>query len=835
MGSRRFVWLPRVLGSGLLMGSLLATGCDDSGGGDSSSGGKRPVGSNHTGLLRAKNCDDLLAKIQADAIAKVHLAAEAAKTQSREVIGGGWDAGSVGAPPPRGADDWGGEFGNGAPAPTAPGSGQGDNNAGGGANGGGGTSNSPGSGGAEDPSSGPTGASDTNNQVAGVDEADFVKVVDNGSAMFVLHGSTLHKLDTWPAEETSLASASLKIEGSPSEMFITAGGKAVIFSTVSGYGNGSGGGRSTEGIACAPVFDGFGGCYGGGFTKITIADVSGDTFKTERELYYEGHYVSSRRYGSDDSDVVRVVLQAAKDFSWLNRPDIKWYDPNNQPYDEDEIARRLARWAEDQELDIRRLPLGYWLPLVQEAKDGKLVDVPPACDSYFVPPAGSSDYGLTHVLSIDVAKGDAPVGGVTVMGGAQTVYSNLENLVLAQPDYRWSIGFGRGLGFDEQRTALHMFAIKGADTTYEASGWVPGQLPLHNPQFGIDVKAGVVRVATTENVPANPEAKPDEPGFWERATRNRVFTLKRKDDALEVVGKSEPFGKPLEQVQSARFIGDRAYVVTFLRIDPLVVLDVADPEEITILGEIEIPGFSQYMHPLDDTHLITLGESGTRGVQLQLYDVTDPTKLPAPKVLDFGDGNSEGQYNHKAFTFFREQGLLAIPLYSYGSARFGSTLRLVRVDKDTGFEDLGSVDHSPLFQNQEKPCVQCYEWGCEYYCSYSPEVRRGHFVSGEDATYVYSFSYAGVLVNDVDDLSAPLASVLFPSPAIDYSTWYGGRGGSGGSVGGGSVGVDPIPPSPGVAPDAGSPPDPGVYPVDAGPADAGSGVWEGDGGVAIEG
>src|SRR5690606_4365566 len=152
--------------------------------------------------------------------------------------------------------------------------------------------------------------------------------------------------------------------------------------------------------------------------------------------------------------------------------------------------------------------------------------------------------------------------------------------------------------------------------------------------------------------------------FWQREPKNHVFTLKQKDAALEAVGKSEPFGKPGESVQSARFIGDRAYVVTFLQIDPLVVLDVSKHEEIPILGEIEIPGFSQYMHPLDDTHLITLGQNAERGVQLQLFDVTDPMNLPEPKVLDFGDGSSEGQYNHKAFTFFREQSLLAIPLHN---------------------------------------------------------------------------------------------------------------------------------------------------------------------------
>src|SRR5690606_24401515 len=135
MGSRHFVWLPRILGSGLLMSSLIGVGCGGSGGDPKSPGGNSSIGGNSTGLLRARDCDDLLSKIQDDAIAKVRLAVEAAKAQDYGRAGGGGGVVvSPGFPRDDAAEDGAsGDPNSGpAPAPTAPGAGAGqDANAGG--------------------------------------------------------------------------------------------------------------------------------------------------------------------------------------------------------------------------------------------------------------------------------------------------------------------------------------------------------------------------------------------------------------------------------------------------------------------------------------------------------------------------------------------------------------------------------------------------------------------------------------------------------------------------------------------------------------------------------
>jgi hypothetical protein len=803
MTQRATNWLPTLMGTGLLLG-MVSVGCggstaDEHGTGDAELDGLK--GSTSSALLRARDCGDLLEKLKLDALVKAKLAAARARLTWTDYsdrdhggVGVDFDEGE-----PRGdGDSAGGDLG--ALPPTAPA----DDNAG-----------NPGAGPAptgEAASDGdaktdaPTGASNTNTQVEGVDEADFVKVVKQGEAMFVLNGNTLYKVKTWPAADLSLG-AKLEIEGSPSEMFVTDAGKAVVFSTVYGYttqATGSGGDGDSIAVGgkepgydlpCAPVDSAMGGerppeaaalaadvapgYYGGcgGYaqpsTKITVVDVSGDAFKAERELYYEGNYVSSRRY----DDVVRVVLQAGRTPAAPTSVDGNvYYDEKSSTYNSRrEFERELDKWLTKVEGQIDTLTLEDFLPQVQEANaEGKLAEIAPACNDFYIPVAGQSDYGITEIVSLDLAKAGAPQG-VTIMGAAQTVYSNLEHIVLAQPDYRW--GPAVDFGFvDEQLTNLHLFSIAGAATNYEASGFVSGMLPPNNAQFGIDVKNGVIRVATTGRTRTNPKADPETQEFWATGTENHVITLEQKGPLLAVLGKSVKLGLENESIQSARFVGDRAYVVTFLQTDPLVVVDVKDPKAPTFLGEIKIPGFSQYMHPLDDNHLITLGTTGEWGTQLQLFDVTDPLHIPTPKTLDFGSSSSsEGQYNHKAFTFFREQNLLALPVYSYGSSsEFSSTLRLIKVDAQNGFSPIGAVDHSALYTTQTDGCVKCYEGYCEYACyNYAPEVRRGHFVTSEDKTYVYSFSYAGVIVNDLADLNADLATVSFPAPAWDNMSWYG--------------------------------------------------------------
>jgi hypothetical protein len=708
-------------------------------------------------LSAAADCDDLLTRVQDDAIAKLMMQVELYKKNPPSgggSTGGAKDAGvAIRLPSLPSADS------------TAPSKGEAN------------SADYAGSG-VSQSGGDPVAASETNSQVEGVDEADFVKVVDKGQSIYLLQGDTLRKLDSWPAAQTKLVGEPLKLEGMPSEMFVTDRGKAVVFSSVYSYQSGG------SYPSCPPdaICDGYygGGYYGGSALKITVADVSGDTPKVEREIYYEGSYVSSRRYG----DVVRAVIQSYSKYAGLFTPQIEWTDAWGRAYDKAEIDSQLDEWEARTESSIRNTELSDWIPVAQQVVNGKLVDIAPGCDSYFVPDPGLADYGLTHVLSLDTAQTDSRIGGVTVVGAVSTVYSNDAQLVLAQPDYRWGPFNDFGV-VNNQQTAYHVFALDATSTRYTASGWLFGTLPSQNAQFGIDVAAdGTLRVATTGWIRDQPTADPNTDAFWKQHTENRVISAKIEQGKVVLAAQSEPLGHDGESIQSARFVGDRGYVVTYRQKDPLIVLDLSGAPK--VLGEIEIPGFSQYVHPLDPTHLITVGQAATGGIQLQLFDVSDPANLPKPRTLDFGSSSSsEVSYNHKAFTAFQD--LLAMPMYGQylgkQGANYVSTLEVVRASVANGFSKLATIDHSRLYADNgagvrcgvcDVPLgatdVACYD----YACSYAPELRRGHFVQGEDGkTYVYSFSYAGVLVHVLSPLQQ-VAAVGLPAPTYDYGSWYGG-------------------------------------------------------------
>ncbi|MET0342512.1 MAG: beta-propeller domain-containing protein [Polyangiales bacterium] len=742
----------RLVGAGLLLGTL-GCGDDDPQPSDGLEGPPIPATSLRASLARASDCDDLLRKVQDDAIAKAKLAAQRAKSDAvRGVIGGrgpgaALDAGSSIPTPTTGVGGVGG-FDDRDEAEIG-----GDGNT----------------------TGGPTTASGTNNQVAEVDEADYLKVVESGKGIFVLHGSTLRKLKTWPASETALVGEALTIEGTPSEMFVTDAGKAVVFSTVYGAESGRPTPADCTGIGC-------GSSYYASAVKITVANVAGATPVVERELYYDANYVSARRHADGTHDVVRTVLQASSKFSGLFAPEYDAYDAWGRVYAADVIAAQLDAWLARTITDIRSTTLDDWLPGAREKKGGAFTAIAPACGDYFVPLAGVADYGLTRIVTFDVGSPSAPLGGVTIHGATSPVYASANTLVLAQPDYRWGAGFDFGVA-PSQQTALHTFALSTTATDYRASGWVQGQLPLRNPQFGLDVAGdGTLRVATTGTVRDAPEAEPGTEAFWRTHTENHVLALRANGNALEVIGKTPRLGHEGESIYASRFVGDRAYVVTFRQTDPLIAIDMKNPAAPTVLGELQIPGFSEYVHPLDANHLVTVGQGERWGIQLQLFDVTDPGRIPAPKVLPLGDGSSsEVSYQHKAFTLF--EGILAIPVSGYftDANRYGgyrTGLKLARVDATAGFTDLGTIDHTRLYADNGAgvSCGRCDQFACyDYYCGYQPEVRRGVFVKGDDKTYVYSFSHAGVLVHDLASLTQPVAQVGLPAPvAYPDKGWYPG-------------------------------------------------------------
>lgn len=688
----------RDLRQALVLTALCAAAACGGGGGSGSADGTDAPAPRSAALSRAADCDDLLGAIRADARAKI-------RVQADELRRGGWVYSGGGEPRPEGTP--------GVSATPVPGS------------------------------NGPE-ATDTNTQVPGVDEADAVEIADG--RLYLLRGTDLLVLNALPPEGTTLA-GSVAIEGWPLGMFV-ADGRALVVSSVTDSGPLGGDPRcGTIGAPFPtwlaiedPTLDALPPIQACGtyFTKLTLFDVGTTPPSVLRELYLEGRYVAARRHGARARIVVQrdwgVPAGVADPWSVLWSP--------TPPADAAELSARVDAWERSALAAIDASPLADWVPTIRERAAGGLVERPLTCSNAATPPTAEAPQGATLIVGMDLGSADAPLSDALVLGQASEIYANEDTLVLAQSEWQ-----AEPLGDASTRTALHVFALAsdGSDATYRGSGFVPGTVLS---QFSLDVRSDVVRAATS----------------FARSTDGlrvtRVTTARLRDGELRTLG-ATPDLAPGEQLQAARFLGDRAYLVTFVQIDPLFVVDLADPTEPRVLGEVELPGFSEYLHPLDDGHLLTLGRSSNgRGAALRLFDVTDASRpvLTAERNLP-EDASTAAAGNHLAFTFDAARGLLALPVDRRTQGHVPTfppptraTLDLYAVDT-TSLTLQGTVDHhTPDIVT----CAPPYDWeGCPGYES----MQRGVFIG--DA--VYSISSSKVQVHALDRPSdEPLASVVLP-------------------------------------------------------------------------
>lgn len=249
-----------------------------------------------------------------------------------------------------------------------------------------------------------------------------------------------------------------------------------------------------------------------------------------------------------------------------------------------------------------------------------------------------------------------------------------------------------------RQTVIHKIKVNDGKMQYHSKGSVPGWL-LN--QFSMDEDRGMFRIATTNEFYDRQEG---------RIQYNSVYVL---DENMDTVGELEKIALD-ERIYSARFMGDRLYLVTFKQVDPFFVIDLSTTTP-KILGELKIPGFSNYLHPYDDEHIIGIGRDTKEtssgrvqqlGIKIALFDVTD---VKNPTVVDdviIGDHrtHSEALNDHKAFFFDRQKQLLSIPvqsdLDSLGMViddfnRRGDWYGYYVFDiNETGFELNGKITHS---------------------------------------------------------------------------------------------------------------------------------------------
>jgi inhibitor of cysteine peptidase len=282
------------------------------------------------------------------------------------------------------------------------------------------------------------------------------------------------------------------------------------------------------------------------------------------------------------------------------------------------------------------------LPRIYE--DGGTVEIQPA--EVWHSDTHDYGYGFTTIMSVNTVNDDEePVHETLLLGSASTIYVSPSNIYVTFTE--WSTG--------SEKTSIHRIHIDEGRIEYHATGEVPGRL-LN--QFSMDENGEYFRVATTIGYAWDHVAK----------STSKVFVL---DQTLDIVGRLENLA-PGEQIYSARFMGSRCYLVTFKKVDPLFVIDLTNPTQPRVLGELKITGYSDYLHPYDENHVIGIGKEASdqgdfawyQGVKISLFDVSDVANPKEIAKYEIGDRGTDSPVlnDHKAFLFDRSKNLLVLPV-----------------------------------------------------------------------------------------------------------------------------------------------------------------------------
>jgi hypothetical protein len=378
---------------------------------------------------------------------------------------------------------------------------------------------------------------------------------------------------------------------------------------------------------------------------------------------------------------------------------------------------------------------------------------------------------MLTVLTFDlnsVSLGDGQP--VTIVADGDTVYSDGTSLYVAAREWvpapdsgPTASGAATGIAREDlalgaQYTAIYKFDISGPGRPlFEASGSVPGWLlgSSDTAQYSLSAWNGALRVATTTfGWSASPGAM--------QVSQSAVYVLEQEGGQLGIIGKVGGLGAG-EQIYAVRFTGPIGYVATFRQTDPLYTLDLSDPAQPRVAGELQLSGYSAFLYPIDASHIIGIGQDvsqygETTGTQISLFDVSD---LAAPVRLgtfDLQYGHSEAEFDPHAFLYWPASRLLVVPVQlpyattpppvpqPQGGAAQSADIApvapgeaLVLRVSDQGFTELGTITH-PVGPGDPA----------------GAQIRRSLIISSA----LWTLSDAGLKANDSSTL-APLAWVPF--------------------------------------------------------------------------
>ncbi len=361
----------------------------------------------------------------------------------------------------------------------------------------------------------------------------------------------------------------------------------------------------------------------------------------------EGQHVSTRVVDG----VARVVVTSYPQPQPLM--DLPYQGPGVETQEQFDaaIADRVASTTIDDWLPSYRMSSGA---TGADPVEGPIV----SCGDVLVPEVNAG-LAETSILRVDFTNGFDPADTTTVVAEAGTVYASAATLYVAATRYV-SVAAQADVAAEDWSTAIHAFDLRGdGAASHIAAGEVPGST-LN--QYSLSEYDGYLRIATTDGTPWGGTGD----------SESAVHVLHLDGDQLVEVGVVGGLGQG-ETIQSVRFMGPVGYVVTFRQTDPLYVIDLSDPRSPQAVGELKIPGFSSYLHPIGADRLVGIGRDATaegqdQGLLLSLFDVSDPT---APKQLQTyteRDAYSPAGNDPKAFLWWAPESSVIVPIERYAQA-----------------------------------------------------------------------------------------------------------------------------------------------------------------------
>lgn len=513
--------------------------------------------------------------------------------------------------------------------------------------------------------------SKTNIQVEGVDEPDIMK--NDDKYIYTLSGNKVIIVNAYPAENMNVISE-IKSDDDRNtfrNIFIN-GDKLIVFSQ--GY----------DSVAFTEAKGGM--CLGrcGGYsesrTKVLIYDIKDRANPVlERNISADGNYIDARMIGEYvylistkqiyyDQPVLPVysIDGIAKEMPMSDVYYFDYYDTNyvftsiysinvnkdemnskayltgssNQAYvSENNIYltyQKSWNWQDYTERQVNEV----YMQILPDSEKSKISQIMSSSDSIYE--KSRRTYLVVMAYSMNL-KGQEK----------ETFDKNLQDKLNE---------FQIKIEKERDKSVIHKISVNKGDISYKTAGEVSGHI-LN--QFSMDEYKGNFRVATTTG------------NVWGGNSLNHLYIL---DEELKIVGSLEDLAKG-EKIYSARFMGDRAYIVTFKKVDPLFVIDVSNPNAPKVLGYLKIPGYSDYLHPYDANHVIGIGKDARdasseevfgrnldfawyQGVKISLFDVSDVENPIEQAKYVIGDRGTDSPVlsDHKALLFDKEKNLLVIPV-----------------------------------------------------------------------------------------------------------------------------------------------------------------------------